>query len=100
MRTKQGAIGNDFGKDMNQADIRTARFRIADYKDLLLQAYNRMIILLDGELESKCYRDKGGEIATEIMTLQNQINNMVVKIGNALTDQIFFVQTEEAKENE
>lgn len=76
---------------MNQMKIREARWRIVEYKTLLLTAYDRMTALLHGELEPLLREDKGDMICEEIVTLQNQINKSVVKIGNALTDQLFFV---------
>ena len=82
---------------MNQADIRTARFRIADYKNSLLEAYDCTVVLLSGKLEELIRQGKAGELASTLVELHNAIRMDVFKIAEAL-DRCRIVTDEPEKE--
>ena len=77
MRTIKGAIGKDFGKVMNAADKRSIRFRIADHKKNVLNIYNKMVILLNGDLERWFDEGKEKELASGLIaSVQALINDV------------------------
>ena len=69
---------------MNQQDIRTARFRIADYKKSLLEAYDCTVVLLSGKLEELIRQGNAGELASTLVELHNAIRMDVFKIAEVL----------------
>ena len=98
MRTKQGAIGKDFGKVMNQYDKRLIRFRICDHKKHVLEIYNRLIILLNGNLERLIGKGKEGEVLQGLIDNVQTLIEDVDGVNLAITGKRYFVTDEPEKE--
>ena len=96
MRTKQGAIGKDFGKVimLHPKERNTIRFRLADYKKNLLENYNNTVILLNGDLERLIAEGKEKELASGLIASVQALINDVDFIYWLVNGKRYFVTDE------